>query len=606
MLDVMSAAIYAFGALTFSTLALFYWGERRRGTYRRNGVLQAFSVVCAIAFLGNLLSWEGHSVWLSAGLWAIRGLALGLLPPLMFHLVLETSGVPRAALWSRLLKAFYGVSLATAVGLILQGSGLLPTTWSVSLYRAPAVALAAASVFGLLFQIVSRGRVTASARAQRRWILALLSLMLICASASLSGAGAYVEQIPDYLLLALFGVSLFYRERLVFFDVLVKRGVFLALGLAVLIAALVFLQDLPNVWRFAFMLVWLAAPSIFTQVARIIDRFWLRRRYSTVEAEREFISQVQGSANEEDLRSRAAASLSAIFQTPAEVSLGAPSPPINALEQGCPREEIGRSEGFVRLPQRANGIPFLSDDLRLLRSLSAALAMVLENVRFRAERRRQEEREQQLRLLASRAELKALRAQINPHFLFNSLSVIAGLMQYQPGLADETIGHLAQVFRYALRRSETEWAPLGEEIEFITAYLRIEQARFGDRLHLEFDVDPAASRILIPAMSIQPLVENAIKHGVSAREGLGTVGLRAWLENGLLSVEVSDNGPGFPSGFSLRSPVGESHGLRNVAERLNGYYGDAATLSWESGERQTHITLTFPEQCAAAAGGPTR
>ena len=229
--------------------------------------------------------------------------------------------------------------------------------------------------------------------------------------------------------------------------------------------------------------------------------------------------------------------------------------------------------------------------------------MVLENVRFRDERRRHNEREQQLRLLASRAELKALRAQINPHFLFNALSVIAGLMQYQPELADETIEHLAQVFRYTLRKSESEWAPLGEEIEFVIAYLRIEQARFGERLQVVFDVDPAAARIPIPAMSIQPLIENAIKHGVSAREGRGIVSLRAALQDGLLSVEVQDNGPGFPSGFSLQDP-GESHGLRNVAERLRGYYGDSATLCWESGGNGARVVLTFPPSAVVASGEP--
>ena len=86
--------------------------------------------------------------------------------------------------------------------------------------------------------------------------------------------------------------------------------------------------------------------------------------------------------------------------------------------------------------------------------------------------------------------MKALRAQINPHFLFNALNAIAGLIQDQPELADETIEQLAQVFRYTLRKSENEWVRLDEEIEFVTAYLRVEQARFGERLQVEFAVDP--------------------------------------------------------------------------------------------------------------------
>jgi hypothetical protein len=118
-------------------------------------------------------------------------------------------------------------------------------------------------------------------------------------------------------------------------------------------------------------------------------------------------------------------------------------------------------------------------------------------------------------------------AQINPHFLFNALNAIAGLIPDQPQLADETVEQLAQVFRYTLRKSEKEWARLDEEVEFAAAYLRVEQARFGERLRVEFQVDPSTDTIQVPAMSIQPLIENAVKHGVSAVEGRGTVGLRA-------------------------------------------------------------------------------
>jgi len=353
------------------------------------------------------------------------------------------------------------------------------------------------------------------------------------------------------------------------------------------------------------MAFWLAGPSVYALVARAIDRVWLRRPYSRVEAERQFIRDVQGAGTEEDLESRSAGSLAGIFQAPAEVRFdGAAGNKIaGATDEGLSAEI--EHKGFIRLGARPNGVPFLSDDRGLLQSLAGTLGMVLENVRFRADRRRQEEREQRLRLLASRAELKALRAQINPHFLFNALSVIGGLMQDQPELADETIERLAQVFRYTLRKSDNEWAPLGEEIEFITAYLGIEQARFGERLHVEFDVDPAAARIPIPAMSIQPLIENAIKHGVSAREGRGTVGLRAALEDSRLAVEVFDNGPGFPAGFSLQEP-GEGHGLRNVAERLRGYYGDSARLSWDSGGTGTRVRLTFPQSAVSrvARGEP--
>src|SRR5437763_7287914 len=116
---------------------------------------------------------------------------------------------------------------------------------------------------------------------------------------------------------------------------------------------------------------------------------------------------------------------------------------------------------WLRLLPRPDEVPFLSDDLALQQSLARTLGVVLENVRFR-------QREHSLRLLAGRAELKALRAQINPHFLFNALNAIAGLIHTQPALAEVTVERLAEVFRYTLRESATEWVRLDEEIEFVT------------------------------------------------------------------------------------------------------------------------------------------
>ena len=234
----------------------------------------------------------------------------------------------------------------------------------------------------------------------------------------------------------------------------------------------------------------------------------------------------------------------------------------------------------------------MSDDRRLFDSLAQTLAVVIENVHFREQQQQHHEREQQLRLLASRAELKALRAQINPHFLFNALNAIAGLIPRQPDLADRTVEELAQVFRYTLRKSENEWVRLDEEVEFVTAYLRVEQARFGDRLRVTVDIVPQATLVPIPAMCIQPLVENAVRHGASLVEAGGLVELRATVEDQSLRLEVCDNGPGFPDGFSLTGSAG--HGLRNVAERLRGYYGEAALLRWESGAEMTRVWLRVP------------
>ncbi|HUB83547.1 MAG TPA: histidine kinase [Bryobacteraceae bacterium] len=573
LLDLASMVVYAFGALTFSLLTVFYWRERRP----KRSIFHVFTLVCAGAFLSNLL-FRVLPLHLPFPTMLTAAIIAGMIPPLILHVVYEAEGIA-SPVWRWPLAALYACSMAASV---LREMHIA----SEYLYRAPAIALGVSTASGLLAQIFSRRTRTPRESAHRTALRVLLALMLACAAASLAGLGAFLFDAPDYLLLAFFAVSLYYRERLVFFDLLVKRCVFLAVGLAILGVAFTLRERAgANPWILALglPLFWLAGPSVYDLVARAIDRAWLRRPYSSAEAERQFIREIQAAVTEDDLRARAESSLRAIFQAPATVFCDGNAA---AVADGLAAE-------FIQLGPRPNGIPFLSDDRRLLQSLANALAVVLENVRFRVERRRQEEREQQLRWLASRAELKALRAQINPHFLFNSLSVIAGLVHYRPEKADEAIEELAQVFRYTLRKSEHEWAPLAEEIDFVSAYLRIEQARFGDRLQVAFAVDPATAGLAIPAMSVQPLVENAIKHGISAVEGPGTVGLRAAMDEGRLRLEVSDSGPGFPAGFSLEKN-GEGHGLRNVMERLRGYYGDAARLSWDNGDGATRVVLELP------------
>ena len=617
----LALVVYTFGALTFCVFSVFYWSQyRRRRASRNRTVFPVFTLVCGIAFLNNLLYQAG--ILHGAGPVLVRNLAAGLAPPLMLHLIfeIESRGLTSRWLWQRVLAGFYIASITSALA-----RGLNETGWQFSpagdaLDRAPAALLAVAAVMGIWLQAASRQPTRPGARAHRRPIFAVLFLILVCAAADFAGLGGYVGQLPDYLLLTFFCLNLYYRERLIFVDLLVKRGIFLVVGAAILAPCLgageLFLWH-PSAERLyalttLVLAFWLLGPWVYARVARAVDRIWLGRRYSAVDAERQFIREIQIPSSEDELRECAARSLGAIFQTTAEVSFGPPAVPAAvAGDAGRDPEDDSLSTeleqnstrlGRIVLAGRPSGVPFLSDDRRLLQSLAAALTLALDNVHFRADRRLQEEREQQLRWLASRAELKALRAQINPHFLFNTLSVIAGLINCQPELADETIERLAQVFRYTLRKSENEWASLAEEVDFVAAYLRIEQARFGERLDVQLEVDPDAARIAIPAMSVQPLVENAIKHGLSAMEGPGTVRLRAGLDGEFLTVEVYDNGPGFPPDFSLEE-YGDSHGLRNVAQRLRGYYGDSARLSWESGGSGTRVVLTLPRAGAVARQG---
>jgi signal transduction histidine kinase len=624
LLYLASLINFTFGALSFSILALFYWREQRlRRTRTGRLAFPIFTLVCASAFLINLLlrlaaGLSPDSAWVT-GLSLVLVLVTSLLPPLLFHLIYaeEQGHLRPERVWRSLLAAFYAASILAAFPKGLEDSELIATGWSDLLDDVPAFMLVGAGVLGLLVQALSNRRLSILERRHRRWTRALLCLTLVGAAVNLVQPGALVSLLPDYLVLSFFCVTLYYKERLVFFDLLIKRGAFFAIGLVGLTLFFVtgsslydrLPADWSRAWIIALLLLpfFLTGPWVYRHLSDSIDRTWLHRPYSTAEAERQFVHDVQASLTEKDLWSRVRQSLHDIFQAPSEVGFCDEPPP--AETEGGLRAELqqhGAPLGWITLEARPNCIPYLSDDRRLLQSIAGTLNVVLENVRFREQQQHQEEREQQLRLLASRAELKALRAQMNPHFLFNALNAIAGLIQDQPQLADETVEQLAHVFRYTLRKSENEWVRLDEEIEFVTAYLRVEQARFGDRLHIEFDIDPAAGSIPIPAMSIQPLIENAIKHGISTMESGGKVALLAKLKGEVLCVEVLDNGPGFPPGFSLpglNGPAPTGHGLRNIVERLRGYYGDSALLEWESAPNATRVHLSLPCRPASYSTG---
>jgi len=181
-------------------------------------------------------------------------------------------------------------------------------------------------------------------------------------------------------------------------------------------------------------------------------------------------------------------------------------------------------------------------------------------------------RERELTELAATAQLAALRAQMNPHFLFNSLNSIAQLIRSDPDKAEACVERLADIFRYILRRAEKEFVPLAEELEMTQAYLEIERARFGERLRVETRVDPRSLHQLIPNLILQPLVENAVKHGLSRKRGAGTVTIDAAVTDGCLDLTVGDDGLGMPRP-ALEGVYERGIGLRNLRDRLARLYG---------------------------------
>jgi two-component system sensor histidine kinase AlgZ len=179
---------------------------------------------------------------------------------------------------------------------------------------------------------------------------------------------------------------------------------------------------------------------------------------------------------------------------------------------------------------------------------------------------------------ALRAELGALRAQVNPHFLFNALNSIAALVRTRPAEAEAVTEHLADLFRYSLRASEQPSVTLAEEVASVETYLAIERARFRDRLQATVAVPEASLGLRVPSLILQPLVENAVKHGVSRVEGPCEVRVEVLATGGALVLRVTDTGPGFDEA-DAEVVLGRGVGLRNVRDRLRAHFGQAAGLA---------------------------
>jgi two-component system LytT family sensor kinase len=184
----------------------------------------------------------------------------------------------------------------------------------------------------------------------------------------------------------------------------------------------------------------------------------------------------------------------------------------------------------------------------------------------------------QLEAQLAQAQLESLRTQLHPHFLFNTLNGIVGLVRDNKNdAAVNMLVGLSDLLRRALEHSTQQEVELKEEISFLQLYLNIQQMRFSDRLEIEIDIDPNATRALVPSLVLQPLAENALRHGIGRSVASGLVGISAHIENGFLKLTVFDNGAGLPENWQLKSSGGI--GLANTAARLQQLYGDNHRLN---------------------------
>jgi len=187
--------------------------------------------------------------------------------------------------------------------------------------------------------------------------------------------------------------------------------------------------------------------------------------------------------------------------------------------------------------------------------------------------RQGELRAMQLEAQLSQAQLQALKMQLQPHFLFNTLHSISALLSRDTDKARTMITRLGDFLRLTLENSGTQEVTLQQEIEFLRCYLEIERVRFQDRLTTRVDVDPAALESKVPNLILQPIVENAIRHGIAPRSTPGQIIIKAKHEDGLLRIEVRDNGPGLPANRNDDNLFTKGVGLANTQTRLERLYG---------------------------------
>ena len=639
VLSILALLIYTFGAYVYGAIVWLslrepvgrgWAGQRRESPTSAEVVGLAMMVMGFVWFVVNLtdlviqMGPRPHDSWVRA---VLLWLAF-LWPPLIMHVTISEVGAGscdnRDALknWRRAVLIAYPIALFVPLWATLVFLRVVPAP-SRTLDLVLNLALTGLFVTASLYSVgvtrrFGRQGLTPRERLGDRAMtvmflvtVALFVLMPTIAVAMQANLGLVVGRSIEIavrsLPLAFLFVGAYFESRFDFFDVLVKRGAMLLVTFAALVLAFAALPLLdrfdgrpttPWVYAVVFLPIALVLPLVHGKISDALDRWWLGRRFSVVDAVTHFISTLRSATTDAQLVTLAEHALGEIFGAQAWVRIGEASAPPDVTPLQQVRIAGASVQGTIFMGPRRSEAPYFSGDIALLGSLADVLASMLDNVHLQARKQEQEQRAQELVLHASRSELKALRAQINPHFLFNALNAIAGLIHRSPDRADRTIEQLADVFRYALRGAESEWALLADETEFVRSYLEVERARFGERLQVDIDVAPDVRNARVPTMMVQTLVENAVKHGVAEVIGPALIGVRATREGDRVRIAVTDNGEGFSERARLRTTEKRSggYGLANIRQRLSGYFGDAAALTIDRDQARgvTIVAVVLP------------
>lgn len=447
-----------------------------------------------------------------------------------------------------------------------------------------------------------------------RRALWMLALALFAVSANHLGhfhddAGGWLAELVGHHAVLPLAFAILYQEyRFALADLFLKRALTLLAVVALAMAGYTALTMLPEgplsvaALLAAWVLTAVVYPGLRHGVSRFVDSALLGRHdFASLRAEL-----AQGLAacdTVEAVLDRTATTMATAMNAERgwyEME-GAPAAGFGPVttEVEIPTSEAPRFT--VRIGRLLGGRRLLSDDRGFLEHAALVAARRIDAVRLNLERFDQHLREEEIERLAAEAELKALRAQINPHFLFNALNTIGYLIESAPPRALKTLLRLTSLLRSVLT-SDGEITTLGRELDLVAHYLDIEKERFEERLHVSVDV-PASLRVLpIPCLIVQPLVENAVKHGIAPSIPGGRVHIAARLDAGrtatalVLTVENTGAPLAAPSADSTRV------GLANVERRLAGHYGREASLALSTVDGLTRAEIRLPSSQASRPG----
>lgn len=589
---------------------LLFMVMRKRKTAGRTSpemLLLATSALGLLWNIGELVSFVRRDFVnseVSPVLLAASFSALGFLPSVVVHSAQKSE--KSSINW--LTIAAYGLSIFAAA-LHFHSAfayGLAPSNLALQSLTFGAIAL----IFGLLIfnfrQNLERKTIWASA-------LLIFAVSALHLSGEAEETSFFIELIAHQSSLPLALAILFQDYRFAFADLFLKRAFSLillaiaAFGLYVFVAAPLLhyheTHDRNDVQAIGLIItLWIATaliyPSLYRFAAWFVDKVILRRAdYAKFLVD--FAAEIEKLDSQKQILQKTCSELSTLL-TVRDASwqeIDQPDSTFQTVNFTPDRAEIIMPTAEapfykITLQNFIGGRRLLSDEIEMLEKVALVDARNIDAVRVNTERFQQEIRRQEFAKLATQAQLTALRAQVNPHFLFNALTTVGYLIHTAPDKAFSTLMKLTGLLRGVLS-STKEFSTLEDEIALIENYLEIEKARFEERLEVEINIPKDLRKIRLPSLIVQPLVENAVKHGISKTKIGGKILISARLKDSgsALVLSVTDSGAGFDNVSEKSSGIG----MKNIEQRLSNYYGSRAEFRIESRTgRGTRAEIVLP------------